>query len=57
MLLTLIYIRVAALLANSKRFVLLDLVIPLSYREQSTHFTSSRNEIRIVYLKLPHART
>ncbi len=47
-LLALMYIRVAALLANSKRFVLSDLIAPSSYRERSTHSTPLRNETRIV---------
>ncbi len=57
MLLALIYIRVAASLANSKRFVSSDLIAPSSRGERSTHSTPSRNETRIVQLKLPHAGT
>jgi len=51
-LLTLIYLRVAASLVSSMRFVSSDL-IPSSFREdRSIHFTPSMNEIRIVQLKL-----
>ena len=44
-------------IANSKRFVSSDLIAPSSRGERSTHSTPSRNEIRIVQLKLPHAST
>ncbi len=54
-LLALMYIRVAASLANSERFVSSDLIAPSSRGERSTHSTPSWNEIRIVQLKLPHA--
>jgi len=47
-LLALIYIRVAASLANSKRFVLSDLITPSSRRERSTYSTPLRNETRII---------
>lgn len=56
-LLTLMYIRVAASLANSKRFVSSDLIAPSFRGERSTHSTSSQNEIKIVQLKLPHDGT
>ena len=54
-LLALIYIRVAASLANSERFVSSDLIVPSSRGERSTHFTPLWNEIRIVQLKLLYA--
>ncbi len=54
-LLALMYLRVAASLANSKRFVSLDLIAPSSRGERTTHSTPSINETRIAQLKLPHA--
>lgn len=54
-LLALMYLRVAASLASSMRFVSSD-VIPPSFRgERSIHSTPSLNEIMIVQLKLPLA--
>ncbi len=54
-LLALIYLRVAASLASSMRFVSSDLIPPSFREERSIHFTPSMNEIRIVQLKLPLA--
>ncbi len=56
-LLALMYIRVAASLANSKRFVSSDLIAPSCRGARSTHSKSSWNEIQIVQLKLPHTGT
>lgn len=57
LLLALMYIRVAASLANNKWFVSSDFIAPSPRGERSTHSTPSPNEIRIVQLKLPHAGT
>ena len=54
-LLALIYLRVAASLASSMRFVSSNLISPSFRGDRSIHFTSSMNEIRIVQLKLPLA--
>lgn len=53
----LMYIRVAASLVNSKRFISSDWIAPSFHKEWSTHSTLSWNEIRIVQLKLPQAGT
>lgn len=54
----LMYFRVAASLANSRRFVSSDLIAPVHLvGKRSTHSTPSLNEIRIFQLKLPHAGT
>jgi hypothetical protein len=46
-LLVLIYLRVTALLTSSRRFILLNFIVPLSRGERSTHFILLRNETRI----------
>jgi len=51
-LLILIYLRVAASLASSMRFVSSNLISPSFRGNRSIHFISSMNEIRIVQLKL-----
>ena len=49
--------RVAAILANSKRFDLSDISTPLSHGQQSTHSTLIWDEIRIVMLRLLYTST
>ena len=51
-LLILIYLRVAASLASSIRFVSSNLISSSFREKRSTHFTPLMNEIRIVQLKL-----
>ena len=50
----LIYLRVAASLANSIRFVPFDLIGLPSLGEQRIHYTPSSNVIKTTQLKLPH---
>lgn len=53
----LMYIRVAAQLANSKRFVSSNFIAPSCHGNGAFHSIPSRNDIRIVQWQLPHAGT
>ena len=56
-LLALMYLRVAASLASSERFVSSDMIAPSFRGDRRIHSTPSVNKSRIVQLKLPHAGT
>jgi len=51
----LIYLRVAASLANDRRFVPSDLIGLASLGEQRTYYTPSSNVIKLAQWKLSHA--